>query len=475
MSEHYSRALRRETRSRGRGGSATTRVDCARGCVIWIVSEESSLAAILAHHVATLGETWIGHARARRVQDAPPADLLAARRGHRDRRPQRRAGALARVRAPDSRHGRRVPAPGALPSPRRRSAAAPARLFDDPSRARSSSLRSRRAAVARARTARRHRALAREPARARAAALGAGRGRATVRRRSICPRCARPSIRAARTGPCCSASRARVAACSRATSTSSPSRRATTLVLISLADVAPGELEAHACSRAPRATHDGVPAAPRAQRRGRCRSSRTCSARAARSAVEPIRWLDRPRTSAAGWFRRCASCPGCGSACRRCARVRIAGRSSIDGAFRAAPSDAASRARRSIRRDARQLLCAAASWPAQPRAGSRARSQRALDPAPCRGSERGPLAPNPGAARSPREPEPATGSRIERGLASSGRDAEHAAASAGAGAPSRRSRELDRLREATEDPMLRHALRTRDAAELGGARACARP
>jgi DNA-binding NtrC family response regulator len=43
---------------------------------IWIVSEESSLAAILAHHVSDLGETWLGTPERPAFKDAPPADLL---------------------------------------------------------------------------------------------------------------------------------------------------------------------------------------------------------------------------------------------------------------------------------------------------------------------------------------------------------------------------------------------------------------
>jgi DNA-binding NtrC family response regulator len=43
---------------------------------IWIVSEESTLAAILAHHVRDLGETWLGTPERDAFKDAPPADLL---------------------------------------------------------------------------------------------------------------------------------------------------------------------------------------------------------------------------------------------------------------------------------------------------------------------------------------------------------------------------------------------------------------
>jgi hypothetical protein len=43
---------------------------------IWIVSEESTLAAILAHHIRDLGETWLGTPERGAFKDAPPADLL---------------------------------------------------------------------------------------------------------------------------------------------------------------------------------------------------------------------------------------------------------------------------------------------------------------------------------------------------------------------------------------------------------------
>ncbi len=44
--------------------------------MIWIVSEESTLAAVLEHHVADLGETWLGTPDRDAFKDAPPADLL---------------------------------------------------------------------------------------------------------------------------------------------------------------------------------------------------------------------------------------------------------------------------------------------------------------------------------------------------------------------------------------------------------------
>jgi len=43
---------------------------------IWVVSEEPSLAAILAHHVAALGEAWTGAPERAAFKDAPPPDLL---------------------------------------------------------------------------------------------------------------------------------------------------------------------------------------------------------------------------------------------------------------------------------------------------------------------------------------------------------------------------------------------------------------
>ncbi|MFI5316155.1 MAG: hypothetical protein ACHQ6T_10660 [Myxococcota bacterium] len=43
---------------------------------IWIVSEEASLAAILAHHLRDCGETWLGTPERSSFKDAPPAELL---------------------------------------------------------------------------------------------------------------------------------------------------------------------------------------------------------------------------------------------------------------------------------------------------------------------------------------------------------------------------------------------------------------
>jgi len=96
---------------------------------IWVVSDESSLAAILAHHVAGLGETWTGTPERASFKDAPPPDLLilvgvtetGARRETLER-------LLAFVRALPAR--RRAPAP-ALFVAAQDGAGGVAQLFDD--------------------------------------------------------------------------------------------------------------------------------------------------------------------------------------------------------------------------------------------------------------------------------------------------------------------------------------------------------
>jgi DNA-binding NtrC family response regulator len=96
---------------------------------IWIVSEESTLAAILAHHVGDLGETWLGTPERDAFKDAPPADLLllvaATETGGRTEVLER---LLAFVRQIPTR--RRVPAP-VLFVAAQAGGAALARLFDD--------------------------------------------------------------------------------------------------------------------------------------------------------------------------------------------------------------------------------------------------------------------------------------------------------------------------------------------------------
>ncbi|HXX47812.1 MAG TPA: hypothetical protein VEN47_06275 [Myxococcota bacterium] len=96
---------------------------------IWIVSEESSLAAILAHHVAGLGEIWTGSPDRASFKDAPPADLLllvglTETGGRRDALER----LLAFVRALPSQ--RRAPAP-VLFVAAQQGGAGVARLFDD--------------------------------------------------------------------------------------------------------------------------------------------------------------------------------------------------------------------------------------------------------------------------------------------------------------------------------------------------------
>ena len=96
---------------------------------IWIVSEESSLAAILAHHVAGLGETWTGTPERASFKGAPPADLLVlvglTETGGRRETLERM---LAFVRALPA--ARRAPAP-VLFVAAQDGAAGVARLFDD--------------------------------------------------------------------------------------------------------------------------------------------------------------------------------------------------------------------------------------------------------------------------------------------------------------------------------------------------------
>jgi len=97
---------------------------------IWIVSEETSLAAILAHHVSDLGGTWLGTPERGAFKDAPPADLLVlvgvtetgGGRGVLER-------LLAFVR--DLPTLRRVAPPVLYVAPEAAGGAAIARLFDD--------------------------------------------------------------------------------------------------------------------------------------------------------------------------------------------------------------------------------------------------------------------------------------------------------------------------------------------------------
>ncbi len=96
---------------------------------IWVVSPESTLAAILAHHVRDLGETWLGTPERDAFKDAPPADLLllvaVTETGSRTEVLEQ---LLAFVRALPAR--RRVPPPILFVTARAGSAAL-ARLFDD--------------------------------------------------------------------------------------------------------------------------------------------------------------------------------------------------------------------------------------------------------------------------------------------------------------------------------------------------------
>lgn len=96
---------------------------------IWIVSEESSLAAILAHHVADLGETWVGTPERSAFKDAPPADLLllvgVTETGERTDVLERLLAFVRQLPTP-----RRVPAPVLFVAAQAGGAAA-ARLFDD--------------------------------------------------------------------------------------------------------------------------------------------------------------------------------------------------------------------------------------------------------------------------------------------------------------------------------------------------------
>jgi len=96
---------------------------------IWIVSEESSLAAILAHHVSDLGETWLGTPDRGAFKDAPAPDLLilvgVTETGDRSDVLERLLAFVRQLPTP-----RRVPAPvlyAAAPG----AGAATARLFDD--------------------------------------------------------------------------------------------------------------------------------------------------------------------------------------------------------------------------------------------------------------------------------------------------------------------------------------------------------
>ena len=97
---------------------------------IWIVSEESSFAAILAHHVADLGRTWLGTPERGAFKDAPPADLLVLV-GVTETGGERAVleRLLAFVRGLPTQ--RRVPPPVLFVAAEASGAAAIARLFDD--------------------------------------------------------------------------------------------------------------------------------------------------------------------------------------------------------------------------------------------------------------------------------------------------------------------------------------------------------
>ena len=152
---------------------------------IWIVSEESTLPATLAHHVQTLGEVWLG---------VPERAAFKERACARSADPRAVSPRSARVMTRSSGCSRscvRSRSSAAPPRPccTSRSDAEPSRasrierLFDDRTVAVLGFPLDPDELVARAARAARRERLAREPARAIAQPVGDARGRAALRRR----------------------------------------------------------------------------------------------------------------------------------------------------------------------------------------------------------------------------------------------------------------------------------------------------